>query len=226
MKKRTFTGTLLIVVAGLFTTLCLNPTLIESSSAQLGGQSLEPTGPNIVTSGETQETEDTESKNETAKNETASSRQADVQQSNFCLKGTGPGTDKPCAPCNPTSPAPGESECTVFPQGGTTSKKELKLPQTFYSWFKSGIQELEKEKTIPPGTGNALASLQNADQNTLSKLCKAISKDPNADIKPADCNSLQGKNAEEIKWIMAGWTVGKLQENADNDTNDTSSSSP
>lgn len=215
---RTFTGTLLIV-AGLFTTLCLNPTLIGSSSAQLGGQSLEPKRPNIVTSGETQETEDTESNNETA-----SSRQADVQQSNFCLKGTGPGTDKPCVPCNPTSPAPGESECTVFPQGGTTTKKELKLPQTFYSWFKSGIQELEKERTIPSGTGNALASLQNADQNSLSKLCKAISKDPNADIKPADCNSLQGKNAEEIKWIMAGWTVGKLQENADNDTNDTSSS--
>jgi hypothetical protein len=82
-----------------------------------------------------------------------------------------------------------------------------------HCWFRSGVQNLEQEKTIPSGTGNSLLSLQHADPNALSKICKTISKEQNADLKPSDCNSLQGNKAEEIKWIIAGWTAGKILQN-------------
>lgn len=59
----------------------------------------------------------------------------------------------------------------------------------------------------------------------MLKICKAISKDPSSAIKLADCNSLQasGEQAEELRWIIAGWTAGKLIESAeeDNSTSDT-----
>jgi hypothetical protein len=45
-------------------------------------------------------------------------------------------------------------------------------------------------------------------------------------IKLADCNSLQGggEKAEELRWIIAGWTAGKLIESAQE--NSTSADTP
>jgi hypothetical protein len=91
-----------------------------------------------------------------------------------------------------------------------------KLPSSLSNWFSSGIQELEREKTIPSGTGKALQSFQQSKPSEMLKICKAISKDPSADIKLADYNSLKGggEKAEELRWIIAGWTAGKLIESA------------
>jgi hypothetical protein len=201
-------------------------TTITDSLSQLG-QSIGPE-PNTTMSEETEEIKDIEPEN---RNKT--SRQGDAQQGKFCLKGTGPGTGKTCIPCNPTTQ--GESECPVLPlqQGETISKKESKPPKTLSSWYKSGLQDLEKEKMIPSGTSKAIESFQKGDPSALIKICNTISKDPNADVKSADCNSLQGKtgtttseSAEEVSWIISGWVAGKLlantDGNGDDNNNDTS----
>lgn len=136
-------------------------------------------------------------------NENDSTSQANNQEGNFCLKGTGPGINNPCIPCTPTtSSSPGESECPVLPEGETMSNETKlpssdpqiapnnpKLPSSLSNWFSSGIQELEREKTIPSGTGKALQTFQQSNPSEMLKICKAISKDPGADIKLADCNS-------------------------------------
>jgi hypothetical protein len=102
-----------------------------------------------------------------------------------------------------------------------------RLPSSLSNWFSSGIQELEREKTIPSGTGKALQSFQQSSPAEMLKICKAISKDPSADIQLADCNSLQGsgEKAEELRWIIAGWTAGKLIESAEEENN-TSTDTP
>jgi hypothetical protein len=195
-------------------------TTITDSLAQ-PGQSIRP-GPNETMSEETEEIKEIE-----PENKSKTSRQEDAQQGKFCLKGTGPGTGKTCIPCNPT--AQGESECPVLPlqQRETISKKESKLPKTLSSWFKSGLQDLEKEKTIPSGTSKAIESFQQGDPSALIKICNTISQDPNADVKSADCNSLQGKtgtgmseSAEEVSWIISGWVAGKLLANTDGNDGD------
>jgi hypothetical protein len=107
---------------------------------------------------------------------------------------------------------------TKLPSSDTqTTSNNPKLPSSLSNWFSSGIQELEREKTIPSGTGKALQSFQQSNPSEMLKICKAISKDPSADIKLADCNLLQGggEKAEELRWIIAGWTAGKLIESAE-----------
>jgi hypothetical protein len=224
----------LIIVVVLVTALYLNTALI--------GSSFSTTGPSDgVDESITAMLEDAvENQTNAPENENDSSSQANNQQGNFCLKGTGPGTDNPCIPCTPTtSSSPGESECPVLPEGETMSN-ETKLPSSdpqiapnnpklsssLSNWFSSGIQELEREKTIPSGTGKALQTFQQSNPSEMLKICKAISKDPSADVKLADCNSLQGggEKAEELRWIIAGWTAGKLIESAEE--NSTSADTP
>ena len=201
-------------------------TTISDSLSQLG-QSIKP-GPNTTMAEETEEISDIE-----PENKSKSSRQEDTQQDKFCLEGTGPGTGKTCIPCDQTTQE--ESECPEFPlqQEETLSKKESKPPNTLSSWFKSGLEDLEKEKTIPSGTSKAIESFQQGNPSALIKICNTISQDPNADVKSEDCNSLQGKtgvgmskSAEEVSWIISGWVAGKLLANTagnnQDDSNDTS----
>ena len=227
----------LIIVATLVITLNLSPALIGSSFSQPGLLN-ETDGSNLAMF-------DDALVNQTSapENNSDSGSQQNDQQGNFCLKGTGPGTDNPCIPCTPTtSSSPGESECPVLPEGETMSNETKlpsrdpqtilnnpKLPSSLSNWFSSGIQELEKEKTIPSGTGKALQGFQQSNPSEMLKICKAISKDPSADIKLADCNSLQtgGEKAEELRWIIAGWTAGKLIESAESaEDNSTSADTP
>ena len=227
----------LIIVVALVAALYLNPALIGSSFAT--------TGPSEgVDESITEMFEDAvENQTNAQENNNDSSSQENNQQGNFCLKGTGPGTDNPCIPCTPTtSSSPGESECPVLPEGETMSNETKlpsrdpqtilnnpKLPSSLSNWFSSGIQELEKKKTIPSGTGKALQAFQQSNPSEMLKFCKAISKDPSADIKLADCNSLQtgGEKAEELRWIIAGWTAGKLIESAESaEDNSTSADTP
>jgi hypothetical protein len=231
--KSIMTGNLIIVVV-LVTALYLNPALI--------GISFSTTEPSEgVDESITEMFKDAvENQTNAQENENGSSSQENNQQGNFCLKGTGPGTENPCLPCTPaTGSSPGESECHVLPEGETmsnetkvpssdpqTTSNNPKLPSSLSNWFSSGIQELEREKTIPLGTGKALQAFQQSNSNEMLKICKAISKDPTADIKLADCNSLQagGEKAEELRWIIAGWTAGKLIESAEE--NNTSADTP
>ncbi len=224
----------LIIVATLVTALYLNPSLI--------GSSFSTTGPSDgVDESITAMLEDAmENQTSAPENENDSSGQENNQEGNFCLKGTGPGTNNPCIPCTPTtSSSPGESECGVLPEGETISNESKlpssdpqiapnnpKLPSSLSNWFSAGIQELETDKTIPSGTGKALQSFQQSNPSEMLKICKAISKDPSADIKLADCNALQGggEKAEELRWIIAGWTAGKLIESAE--ANSTSADTP
>jgi len=229
----------LIIVATLVITLYLSPTLIGSSFSQPGLFN-ETDGSNLAMF-------DDALVNQTSapENNSDSSSQENDQQGNFCLKGTGPGTDNPCIPCTPTTGAgPGESECPELqelPEEETTSNEtelpssdpkvepnNANLPSSLSNWFSSGIQELEKEKTIPSGTGKALQSFQQSSPAEMLKICKAISNDPSSDIKLADCNSLQGsgEKAEELRWIIAGWTAGKLIESAEEEENSTSTDTP
>lgn len=229
----------LIIVATLVITLYLSPTLIGSSFSQPGLLN-ETDGSNLAMF-------DDALVNQTSapENNSDSSSQENDQQGNFCLKGTGPGTDNPCIPCTPTTGAgPGESECPELqelPEEETTSNEtelpssdpkgepnNANLPSSLSNWFSSGIQELEKEKTIPSGTGKALQSFQQSSPAEMLKICKAISNDPSSDIKLADCNSLQGsgEKAEELRWIIAGWTAGKLIESAEEEENSTSTDTP
>ena len=229
----------LIIVATLVITLYLSPTLIGSSFSQPGLFN-ETDGSNLAMF-------DDALVNQTSapENNSDSSSQENDQQGNFCLKGTGPGTDNPCIPCTPTTGAgPGESECPELqelPEEETTSNEtelpssdpkvepnNANLPSSLSNWFSSGIQELEKEKTIPSGTGKALQSFQQSSPAEMLKMCKAISNDPSSDIKLADCNSLQGsgEKAEELRWIIAGWTAGKLIESAEEEENSTSTDTP
>lgn len=224
----------LIIVVVLVTALYLNPALIGNSFSQPGPS-------DGVDGSNTAMLEDAvENQTNAPENNNDSSNQANNQQGNFCLKGTGPGTNNPCIPCTPTtSSSPGESECPVLPEGETMSNdtklpssdpqiasNNPKLPSSLSNWFSSGIQELEREKTIPSGTGKALQSFQQSNPSEMLKICKAISKDPSADIKLEDCNSLQGsgEKAEELRWIIAGWTAGKLIESAEE--NSTSADTP
>jgi len=220
----TLTSNLIIVVV-LVTALYLNPALI--------GSSFSTTGPSegVDESITAMFKDAVENQTSAPENENDSSSQENNQQGNFCLKGTGPGTNNPCTPCTPdTSSSPGESECamlseqetmlneTKLPSSDTqTASNNPKLSSSLSNWFSSGIQELEREKTIPSGTGKALQSFQQSSPSEMLKICKAISKDPSADIKLADCNSLQGggEKAEELRWIIAGWTAGKLIESAE-----------
>jgi hypothetical protein len=231
--KSIMTGNLIIVVV-LVTALYLNPALI--------GISFSTTEPSEgVDESITEMFKDAvENQTNAQENENGSSSEENNQQGNFCLKGTGPGTDNTCIPCTPdTSSSPGESECAVLPEEETMSNESKlpssdtqiapnnpKLPSSLSNWFSSGIQELEREKTIPLGTGKALQAFQQSNSNEMLKICKAISKDPTADIKLADCNSLQagGEKAEELRWIIAGWTAGKLIESAEE--NNTSADTP
>lgn len=231
--KPIMTSNLIIVVA-LVTALYLNPALI--------GSSFSTTGPSEgVDESITAMFEDAvENQTNAPKNNNDSSSQENNQQGNFCLKGTGPGTDNLCIPCTPiTSSSPEESECPVLPDEETMSNETKppssdpqstsnnpKLPSSLSNWFSSGIQELEREKRIPSGTGKALQAFQQSNPSEMLKICKAISKDPSADIKLSDCNSLQagGEKAEELRWIIAGWTAGKLIESAEE--NSTSADSP
>jgi hypothetical protein len=229
----------LIIVATLTITLYLNPALIGISFSQPGPLNETADVPNFAMLEGALENQTI-----TPENNNDSSSQQDNQQSNFCLKGTGPGTDNPCVPCTPTpDSSTGESECPELeelPEEDTTTSNQTKLPSSdstiepnnnarlpssLSNWFSSGIQELEREKTIPSGTGKALQSFQQSSPAEMLKICKAISKDPSADIKLAECDSLQesGEKAEELRWIIAGWTAGKLIESAeDNSTsNDT-----
>lgn len=229
----------LIIVATLVITLYLSPTLIGSSFSQPGLLN-ETDGSNLAMF-------DDALVNQTSapENNSDSSSQENDQQGNFCLKGTGPGTDNPCIPCTPTTGAgPGESECPELqelPEEETTSNEtelpssdpkgepnNANLPSSLSNWFSSGIQELEKEKTIPSGTGKALQSFQQSSPAEMLKICKAISNDPSSDIKLADCNSLQGsgEKAEELRWIIAGWTAGKLIESAEEEESSTSTDTP
>ena len=229
----------LIIVATLVITLYLSPTLIGSSFSQPGLFN-ETDGSNLAMF-------DDALVNQTSapENNSDSGSQENDQQGNFCLKGTGPGTDNPCIPCTPTTGAgPGESECPELqelPEEETTSNEtelpssdpkvepnNANLPSSLSNWFSSGIQELEKEKTIPSGTGKALQSFQQSSPAEMLKICKAISNDPSSDIKLADCNSLQGsgEKAEELRWIIAGWTAGKLIESAEEEENSTSTDTP
>jgi hypothetical protein len=231
--KPTLTSNLIIAVV-FVTALYLNPALI--------GSSFSTTGPSEgVDESITAMFEDAvENQTSAPENENDSSSQENNQRGNFCLKGTGPGTDNPCIPCTPdTSSSPGESECAVLPEEETmsnetklpssdtqTAPNNPKLPSSLSNWFSSGIQELEREKTIPSGTGKALQSFQQSNPSEMLKICKAISKDPTSDIKLAECNSLQGggEKAEELRWIIAGWTAGKLIESAEE--NSTSADAP
>ena len=229
----------LIIVATLVITLNLSPALIGSSFSQPGLLN-ETDGSNLAMF-------DDALVNQTSapENNSDSSSQENDQQGNFCLKGTGPGTDNPCIPCTPTTGAgPGESECPELqelPEEETTSNEtelpssdpkvepnNANLPSSLSNWFSSGIQELEKEKTIPSGTGKALQSFQQSSPAEMLKICKAISNDPSSDIKLADCNSLQGsgEKAEELRWIIAGWTAGKLIESAEEEESSTSTDTP
>ena len=208
-------------------------TTISESLAKLG-QSIRP-GPNATMSEETDNTTMSEETEETQdielENKSKTPPQGDSLQSKSCLKGTGPGTDKTCIPCNPTSTTQGESECPVLPlkQEETISKNESKPQKTLSSWFKSGLLDLEKEKTIPSGTSKAIQSFQQGDPSALIKICGMISNDPTADVKSAECNSLQGKNgteSAEVSWIIAGWLAGKLLANTDgNDENNNTDTS-
>ncbi len=225
----------LIIVVTLVTALYLNSALI--------GSSFSTTGPSEgVDESITAMFEDAvENQTSAPENENDSSSQENNQQGNFCLKGTGPGTDNPCIPCSPdTSSSPGESECPMLPEEETMSNETKlpssdtqiapnnpKLPSSLSNWFSAGIQELETEKTIPSGTGKALQTFQQSNPSEMLKICKAISKDPSADIKLADCNALQGggEKAEELRWIIAGWTAGKLIESAEEE-NSTSADTP
>jgi hypothetical protein len=224
----------LIIVATLVTALYFNPALI--------GSSFSTTGPSEgVDESITAMFEDAvENQTSVPENENDSNSQENNQQGNFCLKGTGPGTNNPCTPCTPdASSSPGESECAVLPEEEIMSNESKlpssdpqiapnnpKLSSSLSNWFSSGIQELEREKTIPSGTGKALQTFQQSNPSEMLKICKAISKDPSADIKLADCNSLQGggEKAEELRWIIAGWTAGKLIESAEE--NSTSADTP
>lgn len=229
----------LIIVATLVITLNLSPALIGSSFSQPGLLN-ETDGSNLAMF-------DDALVNQTSapENNSDSGSQENDQQGNFCLKGTGPGTDNPCIPCTPTTGAgPGESECPELqelPEEETTSNEtelpssdpkgepnNANLPSSLSNWFSSGIQELEKEKTIPSGTGKALQSFQQSSPAEMLKICKAISNDPSSDIKLADCNSLQGsgEKAEELRWIIAGWTAGKLIESAEEEESSTSTDTP
>lgn len=230
----------LIIVATLVITLYLNSALISSSFSQPGLLN-ETDGSNFAMFEDALE-------NQTIapENNNDSSSQENDQQGNICLKGTGPGTNNPCVPCTPNTDdaSPGESECSVLqelPEEETTSNEtklpssepkvepnnNANLPSSLSNWFSAGIQELEKEKTIPSGTGKALQSFQQSSPAEMLKICKTISKDPSADIKLADCNSLQGsgEKAEELRWIIAGWTAGKLIESAEEE-NSTSTDTP
>ena len=94
----------LIIVATLVITLYLSPTLIGSSFSQPGLFN-ETDGSNLAMF-------DDALVNQTSapENNSDSGSQENDQQGNFCLKGTGPGTDNPCIPCTPTtSSSPGES---------------------------------------------------------------------------------------------------------------------
>jgi hypothetical protein len=232
--KPTLTSNL-IIVATLVITLYWNPALIGSSFSQPGLLN-ETDGSNLAMFDDALVNQTSAPEN----NNSDSSSQENDQQGNFCLKGTGPGTDNPCIPCTPTTDAgSGESECPELqelPEEETsTSSNETELPSSdpkvepnnanlpssLSNWFSSGIQELEKEKTIPSGTGKALQSFQQSSPAEMLKICKAISNDPSSDIKLADCNSLQGsgEKAEELRWIIAGWTAGKLIESAEEENN-------
>ena len=114
----------LIIVVVLVTALYLNSALI--------GSSFSTTGPSEgVDESITAMFEDAvENQTSAPENENDSSSQVNNQQGNFCLKGTGPGTNNPCIPCTPTtSSSPGESECAVLPEEETMSNK-TKLPSS------------------------------------------------------------------------------------------------
>ena len=112
----------LIIVVVLVTALYLNPALIGSSFSTTGPS--EGVDESITAMFENA----LENQTNAPEIENDSSSQENNQEGNFCLKGTGPGTNNPCIPCSPTtSSSPGESECPMLPEGETMSN-ESKLP--------------------------------------------------------------------------------------------------
>lgn len=204
--------------------LVLNPILTGSSFAQPGApnDSQPP-----ITLKDKQDFQITAPGNKNLKDKNIMVGEGNNQKGKFCIKGTGPGTSKACIPCDPNNGLQEMSEC-ISPKGGTPSKDTPDIPKSYSSWFNSGVRELEADKKLPPGTGKALASFEQGDPTSLLNVCKSIAKVPGADVNTADCNSLTGKGekAEETKLIIAGYTVGKLYEEAENNNPNPNSTKP
>ena len=95
----------------------------------------------------------------------ASNQSKSQSRSNFCLEGSGDVIGKLCIPCNPTSPAPGESECTlsIFPDGDKGSVVISKGGNTSHipDAVLTKLQEFENKGKLQKGTVQAVKSLQN-----------------------------------------------------------------
>lgn len=203
--------------------LVLNPIIMSSSFAQPGPSN---DSPHMTSEGD-QILQNNAPGNKNLKDSNIMTSQSENQRGIFCIIGTGPGTGKNCIPCDPNNGLQKMSEC-VSPKGETMSQDTLDLPKSYSAWVKGGLQELEAEKKLPSGTGKALASFEQGDPKALLNVCKSISKDPGADVKAADCNSLtaKGEKAEETKLIIAGYTFGKLYEESENNSTDANTNNP